>query len=187
VPTQPHELRSGTRFIIEQVSSFVDLAEEHLWPTYKLQIYLAEIALRVSHVDQYMSFHKPWLLAKSEDANDKKKLIEVLYTAAESVRIITALIHPVLPNATAKVWTQLGLGDIEQDALDGNPQWGGLTPETKLGPLSPIFPRADKGLAQIMIDMEAPKLLHRPHLTPRRVPPRLPSRTPARRWPVRPP
>ncbi len=35
-----------------------------------------------------------------------------------------------------------------------NFQWGGLTPGTKLGPLAPIFPRADKGLAQIMADTE---------------------------------
>jgi methionyl-tRNA synthetase len=55
------------------------------------------------------------------------------------------------------VWAQLGLGDIEQAAREGklkDLQWGGLQPGTKLGPLSPIFPRADKGLAQIMTDME---------------------------------
>ncbi len=65
--------------------------------------------------------------------------------------------HP--PYATAKVWAQLGLGDIEAAAKNGdlkNLEWGGLKPGTKLGPLSPIFPRAEKGLAQIMTDMESP-------------------------------
>ncbi|MEO6910431.1 MAG: methionine--tRNA ligase subunit beta, partial [Edaphobacter sp.] len=50
-----------------------------------------------------------------------------------------------------------GLGDIEEAARNGklkDLQWGGLKPGTKLGPLSPIFPRADKGLIQIMTDME---------------------------------
>jgi methionyl-tRNA synthetase len=64
-----------------------------------------------------------------------------------------------MPYATASVWRQLGLGDIEEAARNGelkNLEWGGLQPGTKLGPLAPIFPRADKGLAQIMIDMEAP-------------------------------
>jgi methionyl-tRNA synthetase len=58
------------------------------------------------------------------------------------------------------VWRQLGLGDIEAAARNGelkNLQWGGLKPGTKLGPLAPIFPRADKGLAQIMADMESQK------------------------------
>ncbi len=27
---------------------------------------------------------------------------------------MTALAHPVIPEATAKIWTQLGLGDIKQ-------------------------------------------------------------------------
>jgi methionyl-tRNA synthetase len=81
----------------------------------------------------------------------------VLYTAAESIRIITALAHPILPYATARVWEQLGLGDIEVAAKKGelkDLQWGGLTPGTKLGALAPIFPRADKGLIQIMADAE---------------------------------
>ncbi len=63
-----------------------------------------------------------------------------------------------MPYTTASVWRQLGLGDIEEAARKGelkNLQWGGLKPGTKLGPLAPIFPRADKGLAQIMNDMEA--------------------------------
>jgi methionyl-tRNA synthetase len=64
-----------------------------------------------------------------------------------------------MPYATASVWRQLGLGDIEEAARNGelkNLQWGGLKPGTKLGPLAPIFPRADKGLAQIMTEMESP-------------------------------
>jgi methionyl-tRNA synthetase len=64
-----------------------------------------------------------------------------------------------MPYATASVWRQLGLGDIEEAARNGelkNLQWGGLKPGTKLGLLAPIFPRADKGLAQIMTDMENP-------------------------------
>ena len=80
-------------------------------------------------------------------------------TAAESIRIITALLYPILPYATAKVWQQLGLGDIELAAKNGdlkNLQWGGLKPGTKLGPLSPIFPRAPKELIQLMTDMETP-------------------------------
>ena len=90
---------------------------------------------------------------------DRREFRAVLYTAAESIRIITALLYPILPFATAKVWAQLGLGDIEVAARNGelnNLEWGGLKPGTKLGPLGPIFPRADKGLAQIMSDMENP-------------------------------
>ncbi|WP_263384114.1 methionine--tRNA ligase subunit beta [Granulicella arctica] len=111
-------------------------------------------------VDGLISSAAPWKLAKSEDPTDKLKLETVLYAASESIRVLTALLYPILPNATAKVWLQLGLGDIEQAAANGklkDLKWGGLQPGTKLGPLGPIFPRADKGLAQIMTDIEASK------------------------------
>ncbi|MEO6803673.1 MAG: class I tRNA ligase family protein, partial [Granulicella sp.] len=110
----------------------------------------------IETTNNYITQNAPWKLVES----DGQKLDEVLYASAESIRIITALLYPILPNATAKVWAQLGLGDIELAAKNGdlkNLQWGGLKPGTKLGPLAPIFPRADKGLSQIMIDIEAAK------------------------------
>jgi methionyl-tRNA synthetase len=77
--------------------------------------------------------------------------------AFEGIRLITAALYPVLPRTTAEVWTQLGLGDIEEASRKGelkNLQWGGLQSGTKLGPLAPIFPRAPKELIQTMTDME---------------------------------
>jgi methionine--tRNA ligase beta chain len=109
--------------------------------------------------DGFVSGTAPWKLASLETEDARDSLDAVLYSVAESIRIITALLYPVMPYATASVWRQLGLGDIEDAARNGdlkNLQWGGLKPGTKLGPLSPIFPRADKGLAQIMTDMENP-------------------------------
>ena len=114
----------------------------------------------VAFVDTYISTRAPWKLAKQPDEASRFQLDSTLATAAESIRIITALLYPILPYATAKVWQQLGLGDIEEAARTGqlkNLEWGGLKPGTKLGALAPIFPRADKGLIQIMTDMETPK------------------------------
>ena len=159
-PKSREEAQSGTHFISSSIERFPEFCDTVLWPDYKFQIALAETSLRISFVDAYLSFHKPWMLAKSSDPLDRRKLIEVLYTAAESIRIITALLYPVMPYATASVWRQLGLGDIEEAARNGklkDLKWGGLKPGTKLGPLAPIFPaKADKGLAQIMTDMENP-------------------------------
>ena len=109
----------------------------------------------IAKTDGDLSVATPWKLAKNEDAESRSRLANVLYDAAESIRIITALLHPVLPYATAKVWAQLGLGDIEESARKGelnNLQWGGLPPGTKLGPLAPIFPRANQNLVQIFND-----------------------------------
>ena len=118
---------------------------------------LEYVSALISAVDAFISLCEPWNLAKHEDRKDQ--LSGVLYIAAESIRIITALLYPVMPYATASVWRQLGLGSIEEAARNGklkDLKWGDLQPGTKLGPLAPIFPRADKGLAQIMTDMENP-------------------------------
>jgi methionyl-tRNA synthetase len=118
---------------------------------------LALVSTAIATVDQLMTSRKPWSATETELSQQGRR--STLYTAVESIRIITALLYPVLPYATAAVWRQLGLGDIELAAKNGdlkNLEWGGLKPGTKLGPLSPIFPRAEKGLAQIMTDMESP-------------------------------
>jgi len=120
---------------------------------------LTKAKVMVTLVDGYITQYAPWKLIGSDDPKHQNKAGTILYTAAESIRIITALLYPILPYASASVWRQLGLGDIEEAARKGelkDLKWGGLEPGTKLGPLAPIFPRADKGLAQIMTDMESP-------------------------------
>jgi methionyl-tRNA synthetase len=115
----------------------------------------------ITHTDGFLTHNAPWKLASQSTEKNREKVGAILYTAAESIRIITALLYPILPYATASIWRQLGLGDIEEAARNGklkDLQWGGLKPGTKLGPLAPIFPRADKGLAQIMTDMESPSI-----------------------------
>ena len=66
---------------------------------------------------------------------------------------MTALAHPVIPEATAKIWAQLGLGDIQKFALS-DLQWGQLQLGTKLGEVQPVFPRADKSAIERMQQME---------------------------------
>jgi methionyl-tRNA synthetase len=101
-------------------------------------------------LDQAISSTKPWEFAKRGQIDG---LSSQLYVAAESVRLITAMLYPVLPDATAKVWAQLGLGDIHKADLK-NLAWGGLAPGTKLGELGPVFPRAEKDAITRMQEME---------------------------------
>ncbi len=58
-----------------------------------------------------------------------------------------------MPDAAAKVWAQLGLDDIQNANLK-DLHWGELEPGTRLGALSPVFPRADKDAAERMQAME---------------------------------
>jgi methionyl-tRNA synthetase len=107
----------------------------------------------VAAVDKYIVENEPWALAEKQDENSRARLATVLYTSAEALRIVTALAHPVMPEATAKIWTQLGLGDIKRVAL-ADLRWGQLRLGTKLGKVEPVFPRADKSAIERMQKME---------------------------------
>jgi methionyl-tRNA synthetase len=108
----------------------------------------------VAATDGYLTASAPWKQSESISDDQQQALrATVLYIAAESVRIITALVYPVIPEAAAKVWAQLGLGDIQNADLK-NLAWGGLQPGTKLGELGPVFPRAEKDTIQRMKEIE---------------------------------
>jgi methionyl-tRNA synthetase len=107
----------------------------------------------VGTVDGYITATTPWKLGALEDEASRKQLGTILYTCAEAIRIITALVAPVLPEASAKVWQQLGLGDITHADL-ANISWGGLAPGTRLGEPAPLFPRAEKDAVTRMKDIE---------------------------------
>jgi len=120
----------------------------------------------VGMIDKYITVEKPWALA--ENAEDRARLATVLYTAAEGLRIVAALAHPVLPQATQKIWKQLGLSDllggIQMDLLS----WGQLKPGTKIGKLEGIFPRVEKSetIARIeAMEQEQNKALEAPAAT----------------------
>ncbi len=107
----------------------------------------------VAAVDKYIVENEPWALGEKQDEDSRSRLATVLYTAAEALRIATALAHPVMPEATAKIWTQMGLGDIKKLALN-ELTWGQLPLGTKLGEVQPVFPRADKSAIERMQKME---------------------------------
>jgi methionyl-tRNA synthetase len=107
----------------------------------------------VSAVDKYIVENEPWALGDKQDEVSRQRLATVLYTSAEALRIVTALAHPVMPDSTARIWAQLGLGDIGKFQL-AELRWGQLHLGTKLGEVQAVFPRADKSAVERMQKME---------------------------------
>ncbi len=108
------------------------------------------IADFVANVDGYLTREQPWKLA--EESTQGQHLADVLYSAAENLRMIAVLAHPVIPDATQNIWEQLGqrgkLADVRIDQL----KWGDLKPGTKIGKPSAVFPRIDKEEAMERIE-----------------------------------
>ncbi len=145
---------SGIRGILEQQSEQFDQRLEQFDFSRALENAWSAIAA----VDSYITAQAPWKVAAKEDAESRAKLAGILYTAAESIRMITALVYPVIPEAATKVWQQLGLGAITKADLK-DLQWGGLPPGIKLGELGSVFPRAEKEAIERMKNMEEDRVV----------------------------
>jgi methionyl-tRNA synthetase len=107
----------------------------------------------VSAVDKYIVENEPWSLGDKQDEESRQRLATVLYTSAEALRIVTALAYPILPESSAKIWAQMGLGEIKKFDLT-QLRWGQLELGTKLGEVQAVFPRADKSVVERMQKME---------------------------------
>src|ERR1044071_1415473 len=78
----------------------------------------------VARVDKMITDAKPWDLAKDE--NQKQTLGAVLYRAAESLRWLSVLLYPVMPNASRAMWQQLALAGAPDRIDPSTLKWGEL-------------------------------------------------------------
>jgi methionyl-tRNA synthetase len=140
-------------------AAIIKLAEEtiteynRLFDTYQFSRALETLWSLLSAVDKYIVETQPWAIAEKEDRDSRTRLATVLYTSAEALRIITVLAHPIIPDSTARIFTQLGLGDVSKVDLPAL-RWGQLGIGTRLGRIEPVFPRADKSAIERMQQME---------------------------------
>jgi methionyl-tRNA synthetase len=94
----------------------------------------------IGAVDKFIVEQAPWKQAKNPEPNG---LDATLYTAAEALRVVTALLSPVLPQSTAKIWAQLGMTEPLESVKFETLHWGGLKSGHKIGEISPVFPRIE--------------------------------------------
>jgi methionyl-tRNA synthetase len=98
---------------------------------------LEEIWRRVRELNRYVQEEAPWQLAK--DPEQAERLDTILYGLAEGLRVVSVLLHPVMPDATEKLLAALGREDrsLERAHLGDVP--GGA----RIGELAPLFPRVE--------------------------------------------
>ena len=128
---------------IAQIAEQVIRESSALFDEYQFSRALETAWTLIAAVNKYIVENEPWALAERQEQEGRERLATVLYTAAEALRVVTALVHPVIPESSARIWAQLGLGDIARFPLSSL-KWGQLELGTKLGAVEPVFPRADK-------------------------------------------
>jgi methionyl-tRNA synthetase len=102
---------------------------------------LAAIWRLIGVANAYVSERKPWDLAK---AGDDLALDTVLYTAAETLRVIALLTAPWLTRTAPAVWAAVGApGELAEARLPEALTWGGLPRGARVARAPALFPRLD--------------------------------------------
>ena len=122
----------------------------------QFSVALTEIFRVIAAANKYIDVTMPWVLAKDE-AN-KPRLSTVMYNLLESIRIISVLLNPFMPNTMPKVEALLNLTE-EQTAWNSIYQFGVLPDTVSVQKSSPLFPRIDieKEIAELDALTEASK------------------------------
>jgi methionyl-tRNA synthetase len=109
----------------------------------------------IGQVDKFIVERAPWKLAKSEEEVSQDTLDDTLYTAAEALRIATALAYPVIPQSASKIWRQLGMDGTPEEVRLNELRWGQLVHRQEIGEIQAVFPRIEaKSAIEKMLDLE---------------------------------
>ena len=98
----------------------------------KIDDAIDSVFLLIKNVNKFLEVTVPWKVVKT----DLKKGGALLFTAAESLRIIALLLAPIMPNRTALVLETLNTKNTEI-------YWGGLVIGSKIKTHKPLFPRIE--------------------------------------------
>ena len=91
----------------------------------------------IGRANKYIDETMPWKLAKDE--TQRQNLSNVLYNLAESLRIISILISPFMPETAKKIRAQLKIS--AEPKLDDAEIFGQLEPNHEVGKPEQLFPR----------------------------------------------
>jgi methionyl-tRNA synthetase len=125
------------REVREAAEATVDLFTTRM-DEFQIHLAIETVWSFVSRCDQLVETSAPWKLAK--DPAQAARLDAVLYTLAESLRILAILAAPVLPKASAAILSQL---NVPGAPLLAGARWGGLQDKHQLSQPVPVFPRIE--------------------------------------------
>ncbi len=114
---------------------------EELMDKLQFSTALSEIWKAISRTNKYIDETMPWVLAKSDE--NKPRLAAVMYNLAESLRIVSILIQPFMPETPEKIWQQLGIAGSGAGQWDSAKHWGGYPQGASVQRGNVVFPRID--------------------------------------------
>jgi methionyl-tRNA synthetase len=148
------ELQESARRTVEEVKSWLARSLDFSAP-------LRQVWDLIGATNRYIVTREPWAIARSNERRDE--LSTVLHTAADTLRIVTALIDPVMPGTADRLRVMLGISSAES--------WVGLQPGTlregtRLGPILPLFPRMERSVDELRREAGVPAGAEMPAAAP---------------------
>lgn len=145
------EVQSSTQFdadLIETAKNIVPKIESNM-DKMMFSDALIELWNLIRRTNKYIDETQPWILIKDEAKH--AELANALYHVTESIRIISILLQPFMPNTPELIWQQIGVEAGELTAWDSAKQWGKLPKTLSVKKGNAIFPRIDmkKELAEL--------------------------------------
>jgi methionyl-tRNA synthetase len=109
----------------------------------RFHVALMEIWEVINHVNRYLDQSAPWALAK--DPSKRPRLDAVLLYALETLKIVTVLLSPFIPDASLDILGRIGV-DLPVSGLrmDEDTAWGTLRPGTATRRGDALFPRIEE-------------------------------------------
>jgi len=102
---------------------------------------LEELWVFVRGVNRYVDARAPWALRKAGRDAD---LDRCLWTCLDALRILAVLVSPVMPDAAAALWGNLGLpGRVEDERLPDAGSQGGMPAGTRVQRGALLFPKLE--------------------------------------------
>jgi methionyl-tRNA synthetase len=143
IPEAPQErAQQLDRDLEAAVATAIDAVKAN-FNAYQVSLALQDTWTLVRHVNKYIVEREPWKLAK--DVTNTDVLNQTLYRGADALRVIAALVDPVMPDAASRIRRMLGVASESWTTLRA----GSLAPGTKLGDVEPLFPRIEKNLEEL--------------------------------------
>ena len=140
VPPVPRD-RDLTAPLREAALETVHIIERGI-PELNLNGILDAIWNLVREANRYIEIHAPWALAK--DPSRREDLEAVLYVLIETLRYLSILLTPFMPEKASEIWKQIGLRmDLEKEGLDAVKTWGGMQSGSQLAESKALFPRIE--------------------------------------------
>ena len=101
---------------------------------------IAAIWTLVDDLNGYITIQEPWALAK--DPAQASRLDTVLFTVVRGLGTLAVLLSPIMPTATATLWSALGgSGEVTAQNVRAASDWQGGPSVTPL--LNSLFPRIE--------------------------------------------